>query len=1002
MTFRFLFLTLLVVAPTFVAPALAQTKSDDTVSRASIAASAPAMFPFALPPFDDSASATDVSWMNERPAGARGFVSTQGEHFIDGNGKILRLWGVNINFEGAFPPKVQASKIAARLAKFGFNAVRLHHYEGYAAPRGIWKMAAVGSSKPKIPREFDTDQLDRFDFFISELLARGIYIDLNLHVARKTQTGEGVMNADQLPEKDKGISYFDSKLQQLQRDFARAILTHVNPYTSRALQDEPGVCAMELQNENSLLGMWLTDALTMPRDIEYSINDKWMAWLRARYQTDVALRKAWTEIDAPLAGDDLFAQPLPPGIANADAPDARKPVALNELSRLNLATVGGAQGTTTIDATGGPSVGGFVNPGITTNMQVAGSVTWAFQLNRDGLDLQEGQVYTVSFWARADQPRRISVNLWQDREPRRFQGFTGYADLTNDWQQFSFVFRPNNPDPNHSRISWNFGKDTGAIQLGEIDLRTGGKISLPETWSLAHGVPNLVWKTTTIARARRDYAEFLGGLEQKYVEQMRDFLRTDLKVKVPIWNTQAQFAGWGGVAREGDLSDAIDVHAYWKHPNFNGVAWSGTDWKVGNESMVTVAGNDPLSNFAFYRVPGKPFLMTEWNSGQPNDFGAETLLLAASYAAWQDWAGVFFFDYHSSGQYDRNSFDGFFSIDSQPAKMVTAPAAALLFRRPPIIEYSKSLPSNQNASSTFISQNTPPKLGTTTQAEAQKSALKSPTSALVAATLKPVSDGFLPQQKTDQTKRVGVVSQDFPGDALPSFDSVTLTLPRDLAFDETAAYADGPTATAITRTLKDAGGVRASSAQSRVYTKLGNGLFARATRTFADNLGNAPLFLSDTRQVNWDNKKDVFSFDTPRTKVAVGFMGARFTRVGELQITMPKSLSNWASFALSSLDNGDISNSKSLLLTAVGKAENIGMGWNADRSSVGNSWGTGPTQIEGILAYVRLMTDLKTPRVWVLSETGAKRFSIPSSLRNGVLSFTVSPQWKTTWYQIEG
>jgi hypothetical protein len=91
--------------------------------------------------------------------------------------------------------------------------------------------------------------------------------------------------------------------------------------------------------------------------------------------------------------------------------------------------------------------------------------------------------------------------------------------------------------------------------------------------------------------------------------------------------------------------------------------------------------NDPLAAYALLRVPGKPFVVTEWNSGQPNDFGSESLIMAAAYAAHQDWAGVWVFDYHSNGLFERDRIENFFSIDSHPTKMATAPAAALLFRR---------------------------------------------------------------------------------------------------------------------------------------------------------------------------------------------------------------------------------------------------------------------------------------------------------------------------------
>jgi hypothetical protein len=189
------------------------------------------------------------------------------------------------------------------------------------------------------------------------------------------------------------------------------------------------------------------------------------------------------------------------------------------------------------------------------------------------LDLLEGQPYTLSFWARADNPRRISVNLWQDRQPNRFGGFTGYADLTTEWQQFSFVFRPSNSDPGHSRISWNLGNIAGAVAIGEIALNVGGRIAAPDEWNFTRGVPLIDFKATPVLNARRDYAEFLGGIEAEYAKNQRAFLR-GLGVRVPLWISQAQFGSWGGLAREMN-SDAIDVHAYWKHPSFSGTGWNG-------------------------------------------------------------------------------------------------------------------------------------------------------------------------------------------------------------------------------------------------------------------------------------------------------------------------------------------------------------------------------------------------------------------------------------------
>jgi hypothetical protein len=90
------------------------------------------------------------------------------------------------------------------------------------------------------------------------------------------------------------------------------------------------------------------------------------------------------------------------------------------------------------------------------------------------------------------------------------------------------------------------GKDPGEFQIGGIDLREGGRIGVPEEWSLARGVPLLEWKSTALTRARRDFAEFLGTVETDYVQQMNGYLKTGLNVRVPVWTSQAQFGAWVG------------------------------------------------------------------------------------------------------------------------------------------------------------------------------------------------------------------------------------------------------------------------------------------------------------------------------------------------------------------------------------------------------------------------------------------------------------------------
>ncbi len=163
---------------------------------------------------------------------------------------------------------------------------------------------------------------------------------------------------------------------------------------------------------------------------------------------------------------------------------------------------------------------------------------------------------------------------------------------------------------------------------------------------------------------------------------------------------------------------------------------------------------------------------------------------------------------------------------------------------------------------------------------------------------------------------------------------------------------------------------------------------------------NGTSSVSDTREIKWNQEPGIFSVNTPKSKIAIGFLGGREVALDELRIIMPPSQSNFASFALSSIDGAAVPESKRVLLTAVGKAENVGMGWNADRTSVGTMWGSGPTQVEGITANVQLLTNARRGRVWALGTTGQRQSLVSSTLKQGVLQFTLAPQWKTLWYEI--
>ena len=195
-----------------------------------------------------TASPADVSFLLDAPAGKEGFIRIRNGHFVKPDGRRIRFWGVHFTdwSRGSveIPPKEDMPMWAATLARYGVNLVRLHFLD-LPSPRGI--VDASGNDS----RSFDPQQLDRLDFEISEFKKRGIYVDLNLNVGRSYKAGDGVQDFDKI-QWGKGLTLYDARLIELEKEYARRLLTHVNPYTKTAYRDEPAIAIVEILNENGL------------------------------------------------------------------------------------------------------------------------------------------------------------------------------------------------------------------------------------------------------------------------------------------------------------------------------------------------------------------------------------------------------------------------------------------------------------------------------------------------------------------------------------------------------------------------------------------------------------------------------------------------------------------------------------------------------------------------------------------------------------------------------
>ncbi len=250
-------------------------------------------------------SAIDLSHLNAEPAGSHGFLRISGAHFVDDRGGRIRLFGTNLTDFHTQPDAATAVTVARRLRQLGINVVRLHYADWYRAPEGL--CVSPGSD------DLDPGQLDRLHRFIAELVGQGVWVNLNLHVARHYP------QAPEWADKGKWIDRIHPLLLDSQRAYARNLLTPVNPYTGRRLADEPGLCAIELNNENTALHLPLNRLAELPAAMQDPLRLVWNRWLAQRHGSTDRLRTAW-KVEASRVADGLLEAQLVPLPGSPDSP----------------------------------------------------------------------------------------------------------------------------------------------------------------------------------------------------------------------------------------------------------------------------------------------------------------------------------------------------------------------------------------------------------------------------------------------------------------------------------------------------------------------------------------------------------------------------------------------------------------------------------------------------------------------------------------------------------
>ena len=620
-------------------------------------------------------TALDTSALNPAPAGASGRVTVKDSAFVSADGRPLRFFGVNLASDDAFPSAADAELLARRLAKAGINIARLHHLDN------PWSVAGGGSIWSPAQRDRQVPapaQLDKLHRLIAILAKHGIYSNLNLKVSKALSAADGLPESvSQLPDYQKRVDLFDRRMIELQKDYARRLLTTKNPYTGLAPADDPAVAIVEINNENSLLGYFTRDlgrgADRFPEPFREELRTQWNAWLSQRYASTAALATAWA------------------GPATAAATQS----ILAATARWKAKVQPGATATLTPGAD---------SSSFAVAVEKTAGLNWQVQVTTGELRVEDNAVYTIAFEVRAQAAGRISVGLCNDTSTRpgeewRSFGLLQPVDVSTEWTPVRIVFPVHSVAASLARLNFDVAERVNRIEVRALRFTSGaaeGGLRPGQTLE-AHNVP-LPDEPTTLQWA--DWIAFLAATDRAFAQEMRSYLRDVLHVKAPVICSQVNFTGLPALERERSMEFA-DTHVYWEHPLFPGAGFDRANWTIANSPQLAVFGPrrfGELGNLAYLRVAGKPFSVSEYDHPATSEFVCEMYPELAVFACRQNWDAVYAFDLGTYGTRNPDGhISGFFDQINHPAKWSLAPFATRVFRSgliPPATAIAELRPGN--------------------------------------------------------------------------------------------------------------------------------------------------------------------------------------------------------------------------------------------------------------------------------------------------------------------
>jgi hypothetical protein len=241
----------------------------------------------------------DLRDLNEKTAGEHGFIklSADGMSLAGEDGTPIRFWGGSDYNQGSTwsdglkPDELR--RHARFLAKRGVNVVRFHN-------------SLEPKNEGSAITDVDEKMLDQAFKLVAAMKPEGIYTVISPYWGESAK----VLKSWHVPsaggtDSAAGLLFFDETLQKGYKAWLKALYTRKNPYTGAALNNDPAVAIIQLQNEDSLL-FWT--AQNIKGEQLLALRRKFGAFLQQKYGASNRLPAAWNGATVP---EDDWAHDLP-------------------------------------------------------------------------------------------------------------------------------------------------------------------------------------------------------------------------------------------------------------------------------------------------------------------------------------------------------------------------------------------------------------------------------------------------------------------------------------------------------------------------------------------------------------------------------------------------------------------------------------------------------------------------------------------------------------------